>query len=1179
MPAPTCPRRDDLDRFLAGSLADDLAEAVSAHVDGCADCQERIHDLARAREADPFELRLRAPPGEFESEPELLQGLARAGAVGSQSGGAPRPAGLSGPGQVGEYELLGEIARGAMGVVYRARHARLNRVVALKMTGQAPSEEEAQRFHAEAAAAAKLDHPAIVPIYEVGTHEGRPYYSMALVEGRSLAAAVAAGPLPPRRAAALLRQVAEAVAYAHAHGVIHRDLKPANILLDAAGQPRVTDFGLAKLADSDSDLTRTGQVMGTPGYMPPEQAEARAAAVGPRSDVYALGATLYCLLTGRPPFQAATPLETLRQVTERDPVAPRQLNAAVGRDLDTICLKCLEKSPGRRYPSAGDLAADLGRFLAGHPIHARPVGAAGRALRWTRRRPAVAALSAAVLLVAAAGAAGVVWQWRAAVALAGAEAEARDRAETSARQERWERYRSTVAAAASALQLDNIHAARRALEAAPPEHRHWEWRHLAAQLDGARAVVPLPERDRVTALALRTRLLVAATSRDTAVRVWDLTTGAELAPLRGHEAGVTALVCSPDGTRIASGDGDGMIRLWDARTGTPAAVLPRQAGAVKGLAFSPNGRRLTSLAENGHDLHLWDAGSGAEVAVLRGEAAASSAGFCSPDGTRVVAGFGDGTGRLWDAESGARLAVLRGLAAQASRLLFSPDGKRIASCDWGDGVATVYVWDGATGREVAVCRGHTSPLTSLAFSPDGSRLASASVFPENAARLWDAGTGREIALLRGHKNTVATVAFGADGRRLVTASLDGTAALWDGATGRLVASLRGHRGGLPLAAFSPDGGRILTASEDQTLRLWDAATGEPVAVLRGHAGGIEWAWFSADGGLVLSRSEDGTLRAWDAAGVERSGALRGHGGYVYDVAFSPDGTRVASAAWDGTVRLWDATTGEPLARRDHDRPIVTSVAFHPDGREVVGVVRSDSGGECDVLTGGLKRSLPRVPDLAAPSDTRAAFDPTGRLLAAGGPDGAVRLWEGPAEEPGAVLRGHRWFATDVAFRPDGAQLASAGQDGTVRLWDLARRESAAVLSGHTGGVVRLAYSADGRLLASASVDRTVRLWDARAHRELAVLEHGTPVYGVAFSPDGTRLAAGCGDTTIRLWDVARRSEVVELRGHEAYVHAVAFSPDGTRLVSGSGDFTVRLWDTLPAKDRGRLAGVPPPPGR
>jgi hypothetical protein len=341
----------------------------------------------------------------------------------------------------GDYELLRELARGGMGVVFRARQVSLNRPVALKMilAGRLADEADVRRFHLEAEAAANLDHPGIVPIYEVGQHEGQHYFSMGFVEGQSLAQRLAGGPLPPCEAAALLVKVAEAVAYAHQHGVIHRDLKPANILLDAHGSPRITDFGLAKNVQGDSGLTGSGQILGTPSYMPPEQAGGDRGAVGPAADVYAMGATLYCMVTGRPPFQAATVVDTVQMVVSQEPVPPRRLNVTIPRDLETIILKCLEKEPKRRYGSAAALAEDLQRFLDGEPILARPVSAFERALKWARRRPAIATLLAMVgvgwllpsplagqhsaiaallglvALVLALGLAGVLWRWRQAV--------------------------------------------------------------------------------------------------------------------------------------------------------------------------------------------------------------------------------------------------------------------------------------------------------------------------------------------------------------------------------------------------------------------------------------------------------------------------------------------------------------------------------------------------------------------------------------------------------------------------------------------------------------------------------------------------------------------------------------------------------------------------------------------
>eukprot|EP00913_Durusdinium_trenchii_P023410 g21988.t1 len=294
---------------------------------------------------------------------------------------------------INEYELLDELGRGGMGIVYRARHRKLDRVVALKTirSGRLADREEVERFHIEARAAAQLDHPNIVQIYEVGEQGDLHYFTMRMVEGDSLADRLKDNPLEPREAASIIRSIANGIDYAHERGIVHRDLKPANILLERNGEPQITDFGLAKNLSGDSGMTMTGQVMGTPGFMPPEQARGAVAEIGPQSDVYSLGAILYAALSGRAPFQAATPLDVLKQVVEREPVAVRQLNPLIDKDLDTICHKCLQKEPAKRYESAGVLADDLERYLNHEPISARPISVPARMVRWCRRNPLPAA--------------------------------------------------------------------------------------------------------------------------------------------------------------------------------------------------------------------------------------------------------------------------------------------------------------------------------------------------------------------------------------------------------------------------------------------------------------------------------------------------------------------------------------------------------------------------------------------------------------------------------------------------------------------------------------------------------------------------------------------------------------------------------------------------------------------
>ncbi len=388
-------------------------------------------------------------------------------------------------GRFGDYELLEEIARGGMGVVYRARQVSLNRTVALKMilSGQFASKQEVLRFRAEAEAAANLHHPNIVAIHETGEQDGRHYFSMDYVRGRNLAEIAADGPLPARRVARYAGIVAEAIHYAHEQGVLHRDLKPSNILIDENNHPRITDFGLAKRARGDFGLTVTGQLLGSPNFMPPEQTSGKSGKVGPASDVYGLGAIVYHLLTGRPPFQAETIEDVLRQLHESDPVAPRLLNPSIPRDLETICLKCLEKDMAKRYANARELADELDRFLRDEPIRAHPINAPEKIWRWFRRKPVLASLITSVIAVSAAGLAGVLVQWQRAERNAAAERHERERAETGEEKGRRLLYAAEMNLAQQALKLNNLGRARRLLDRHRPQPgeedlRGWEWRYL-----------------------------------------------------------------------------------------------------------------------------------------------------------------------------------------------------------------------------------------------------------------------------------------------------------------------------------------------------------------------------------------------------------------------------------------------------------------------------------------------------------------------------------------------------------------------------------------------------------------------------------------------------------------------------------------------------------------------------
>ncbi len=1050
-------------------------------------------------------------------------------------GAAPEQAPVS----VSGYEIDRVLGRGGMGVVYKALHLKLKRTVALKMVlaGGHAGPGELAGFRIEAEAVARLQHPNIVQIHEVGEADGHPYCALEFVEGGNLASKLNGKPMPDREAAKLVEVLARAMQLAHSRNVVHRDLKPANILLTADGTPKITDFGLARQMDSESGETQGGAVMGTPSYMAPEQASGHAHEAGPAADIYALGAILYDCLTSRPPFKGSTIVETLDQVRTQEPVPPSRWQADVPLYLDTICLKCLRKEPENRYASAAELADELVRYQQGEPILARPVGRVERAVKWVKRNPVVAASMAGLIGIFLAAFVLVSWSvWRAEASFKEEAKQRKDAddarvlAQQQQKAERWERYRANMVAATSALELHNVGDARGALDAAPEEHRGWEWKHLFQQLDRAEVVL--------------------------------------------GNANPTVDVCfSTQGEIAALRDNANTLYLWNVRTRKRIEPFGTNVGSAF-MNISPDGATLGLLVDK---LTLRDVKSGTNrhELLLPGASPQGNLAF-SPDSTRVAMCFQDRTVHVWDTVTGNLLHILRGHETNPGSLAFSPDSRRLASCGVED--RTVRLWDLESGKTIQVLKDHEDRVSGVLFSPQGDRLLSVEYYPSNVLRLWDLATGKPLGVLRGHRNDVRAFAFSPDGTQIATGSYDQTIRLWDGQTGKPLATLAGHTGPILSVEFRQDGRRLLSASMDQTARLWDTTAGAALGVLHGHTRNVLLATFSSDGAKFVTGSADGTVRLWDANNIERSGGLRGHTKFVYGVAFHPDGERVASASWDGTVRIWQAATGKQLAVLPYpEKTIVTSVAFHPDGKLLASLGRDDCVRLWNVDTGQEVHRFPMKSNHF--NDSRLTFSARGDLLAAGSAVRTIHIWDVHRRAEVAVLTGRGDTLREVVFSSDGAWLAAAGErfDKSIRIWDLAKKEQTHQLEGHSSTVYALALSRDGKRLASGSTDGTVRLWDTTTWKEVQTLQHGTNVYGVAFSPDGTRLACACANNTIRLWDTAKQQSVAVLHGHTDYVHAVAWSQDGTRLVSGSGDFTVRVWDSLPPAVRARPKDAYMPP--
>jgi WD40 repeat protein len=1053
------------------------------------------------------------------------------------------------------YELLESIGQGGMGRVFKARQLATNRLVAVKLllAGEYAGGTTRERFRVEIEATARLSHPHIVQVFEAGEVDGREFLTCEYMAGGSLAARLDGTPWDAPRAARLLVSVTSGVAAAHSAGIIHRDLKPSNILLTQDGTPKVADFGVAKRLDEhDNSPTHTGAILGTPSYMAPEQVGG-AKSAGPAADVYSLGAALYELLTGRPPFKGADVVETLDLVRSQEAITPRAFQPRIPRDLETICLKCLQKEPPRRYPSAEALAADLERFLAGQPIAARPVGGFERGWRWCRRNPAVAgllAMLALVLVAVAAIATGAAIRFRTLadqerIALEGetqqrreaetarAEAEAarheaerlhlqaetaraaeedqRKRVDGLLKQERTNLYFSRITLAHREWLANDVPAATRLLEECPTDLRGWEWHYVNRVCHSEQFLLRhIPNMGRRSFALNRTNAAfspdgrwIASGSNHFVVKLWDAATGEEALMLRGHGGPVNLVAFGPDSRRLASTGLDRMVRIWELPSGRLLKSLPGLPGYVAGLAFSVDGSRLAAAGPN-HTVRIWDATTGAELGDFR---------------DRTLGGFGYGS-------------------SDTSRVAFSPDGTRIASAAGHSATRNdeVLIYDVAEKTVTMRLQGHAGDVPAVAYSPDGQFLVTGSA--DRTLRRWDAKTGQQLLVFRGHGGAVHDVAYSPDGRRIASASSDRSAKVWDAISGEELFTLRGHTSDLYSVAFSHDGTRLVSLSglaDNPEVKVWNLAVGQEAHVIPDHLGKVRGVAVSPDGRLVASAAFQKGTKLWDA----RTGRLVHELDRQYmdsAVAFSPDGTLVAAGGTHDSyqqakpaIRVWEAESGREVLALKGLKGEVKCLAFTPDGKWLV------SGGGKIPLNGF----------------------------------GEIKVWDVATGREALSVAGHDSEVNGLAISPDGKLLATAAEyPSVIKVWSLVDGKEVRALRGHRSAVHGLAFRPDGRSLASAGQDHTVRLWDVAGAAEPIILRgHTQVVGGVAYSPDGTRLATAGWDKTVRIWDVGNRQEAITLRGHTDSVEAVAFGPNGHVLVSGGWDGTVRLWNAslLPAQ--------------
>jgi WD40 repeat protein/serine/threonine protein kinase len=1040
---------------------------------------------------------------------------------------AAHPAGPTFPATLGRFRLVRVLGSGSFGIVYLASDPRLGRQVALKVPrpGALLTAELRQRFVREAWAAARLSHPHILPVYE--SDEAGPICFLVTLHcaGGSLASwpAHRQEPLPPRAAAALTVALADAVQHAHVQGVLHRDLKPGNVLLEPLGddepglwedfrfRPRVGDFGLAKfLQAAEEEGTRPTcslVLLGTPAYMAPEQADGRRGGVGPAADIYALGAILYELLTGRPPFESNSALETLRRVTEEEPVPPRRLRRDVPRDLEAICLKCLGKSPDRRYASAAAMADDLQRFLAGLPTRARPVGAWSHLSRWCRRHWAAASLLAVAACSLLSLSGGLYWHEHRLSAYEGAllTAQEQQRSITAAAEEergrtsRLQDYGARVRLAAGLWAEGKPHAAAPVLapyssNPGPDDVRGFEWRYLW----------------RVGGLRL----------------------------LRGAGEGIHALAFSPDGRTCASA-GSRTLQLWDVRSSRSTGSWEEMGTHPPyGPVLASDGRRLVGRKKGEEStVFFWDTVAGQATSQCTVAAAEAWQAAVSPDGRTVALGGSrphgsaespetTGLVRLWDTRSGGRRVVWQrpGSNCNVTALGFAPGGDRLAVGYYHpNGGPCVDLVDLAGSSVQATLRGHAGFIRALVFSPRGAVLASSD--RDGVCKLWDAATGQEQRTLR-RQQSVSALAFSPDGRTIAVGThpvneLDrrqASVTLWDVASGAQRQPELNVSGGVAAVAYAPDGRTLAVGCGDEVIRLWEPEPPPAFLSLSGHQPREAWAVaLTPDGKTLVSAGDDHAVRRWDVAAGSPLAVLEGHDALVTCVAVSPDGKRIASGSFDKTLAVWDAETGKVVFRGEHAH-VINRVAFSPDSRLVASSDRDRTVRVWDVATGAPRATLPDHHK----SVRGLAFVGPG-LLASGDDSGTVRLWDVGTCQTLRVLQDDE-NSYCLAVSPDGKTLAAGNKAGLVKLWDTYTGRELRVLRGHTrsdegqGGIRSVAFSPDGRTLASAGEDKTIRLWQVATGLELLCLK-GQPhfVNGVAFSPDGKHLAAALHDGSLRLW--------------------------------------------------------------
>jgi WD40 repeat protein len=1009
-----------------------------------------------------------------------------------------------------KYAVAGEIARGGMGVILDGKDLEIRRELAIKVMrdGVASAPGQLARFVEEAQIQGQLEHPNICPVHEIGTDsQGRPYFTMKKVKGRSLAETLQAPSLPSlHQLLEIFAKVCDAVAFAHSKGVIHRDLKPANIMIGEFGEVLVMDWGLAKImghddaqrdrlvisdrAESGALLSTAGSAIGTPSYMPPEQALGEIDKIDERSDIYALGGILYSILALRPPVEGATLREVLARVAENAIVPPtrRAPGRPIPPDLEAAAMKALAGDRGKRYASVREFKTDIEAFLEGRTLAAAEYSLLQLAAKWFRRNrvfAVTASVAAAILLGGAVFYVATVTRERAA-------------AEAAARREKAEaaRARGAEGVADRARRETEVRLAEGLVAQGDSVGLNGRWGEAKALFAEATAVF---ERAGIPPV-------------DAELGMWEAWRHSPppLLSLTAHLSPIASVAIAPDGRRAISSGHDSNLRLWDLPTGRVRRVIPLPAISLS-VAFSPDGRH--ALSALGDAARLLDPETGAEIRAMASHAGGVRAVAFSPDGTRALSAGDDGTVRVSDVGTGRELLRLQGHDSTVYCAAFTPDGKRILS---GGRDKTLRAWDAVTGKETAALRGHTNDVISLSVSRDGRRAVTGG--RDNAVRIWDLESGESLRTLA-HTSSVHAVAVAPNGRHVLTGEADRRLRLWDIEAGAVILDFHGHVGPVYAVALSPDGRLALSGGIDPRVFLWDIMPEGHVRSYVGHVGPVPAVSLSADGRTLLSGGWDRSVRLWDIETGRVLKTLAGHAGPVNAVALIGEGGRALTGGNDRVLRLWEIRTGAVVRQwRGHESGI-GAMAVTVDGRRAIS---GSTGGE--VRLWDLSREDgARVLAERGPEVLCAGFSGDGRRAIAGGKDFEARVWDVETGVLARTLPHPGQEVTGVALSPDGARALTVTRDGMVKLWDAATGRDIRLLEVASPGAWVAALSPDGRTAAGGSVARGLRLWDAETGRERRTfVGHTDRVTSIAFSPDSRWIVSSSNEKAVRSGVAIRR---------------------------------------------------------